>query len=123
MVTMRVLYFHQYFSTPSGSTGTRSYEMARCLISRGHQVIMVCGSGKMSNTGLRGEPVEGMRRGMVEGIDVIELDLPYSNYDSFLKRTWLFILFAWRSIGLALSLQYDLLFATSTPLTAGRRLS
>ena len=119
MVTMRVLYFHQYFSTPSGSTGTRSYEMARCLISRGHQVIMVCGSGKMSNTGLRGEPVEGMRRGMVEGIDVIELDLPYSNYDSFLKRTWLFILFAWRSIGLALSLQYDLLFATSTPLTAG----
>jgi len=116
---MRVLYFHQHFSTPSGSTGTRSYEMAQRLIARGHQVTMVCGSGKMASTGLSGEPVKGMRRGKVEGIEVIELDLPYSNYDSFLKRTWVFILFAWRSIGLALTLPYELLFATSTPLTAG----
>jgi glycosyltransferase involved in cell wall biosynthesis len=116
---MRVLYFHQYFSTPSGAAGTRSYEMAQRLIARGHQVTMVCGSGKFASTGLQGESVKGMRRGMVEGVEVIELDLPYSNYDSFLKRSWVFILFAWRSIGLALSLPYDLLFATSTPLTAG----
>ena len=116
---MRVLYFHQHFSTPSGSTGTRSYEMAQRLIARGHQVTMVCGSGQMAKTGLQGESVKGVRRGIVEGIEVIELDLPYSNYDSFLKRSWVFLLFAWRSIGLALSLPYDLLFSTSTPLTAG----
>jgi len=119
VVTMKVLYFHQYFSTPSGAAGTRSYEMAQRLIARGHQVTMVCGSGKFANTGLTDESVKGMRRGMVEGIDVIELDLPYSNYDSFLKRSWVFMLFAWRSVGLAWSLPYDLLFATSTPLTAG----
>ncbi len=116
---MRVLYFHQHFSTPSGSTGTRSYEMAQRLIARGHQVTMVCGSGQMASTGLQGESVKGIRRGLVDGIEVIELDLPYSNYDSFLKRSWVFMFFAWRSIGLALSLPYDLLFATSTPLTAG----
>jgi len=116
---MRVLYFHQYFSTPSGSTGTRSYEMAQSLITRGHEVTVVCGSGRMSSTGLSGKPVKGTRRGKVDGIDIIELDLPYSNYDSFLKRSWIFLLFAWQSIGLALSLKYDLLFATSTPLTAG----
>jgi glycosyltransferase involved in cell wall biosynthesis len=116
---MRVLYFHQHFSTPSGSTGTRSYEMAQRLLARGHEVTMVCGSGQLANTGLSGDAVKGMRRGMVDGIDVIELALPYSNYDSFLKRTWVFMLFALRSIGLALSLPYDLLFATSTPLTAG----
>ena len=119
MVSMRVLYFHQYFSTPSGSTGTRSYEMAQLLITRGHEVTVVCGSGRMSSTGLAGKPVKGTRRGKVDGIDIIELDLPYSNYDSFLKRSWIFLLFAWQSIGLALSLKYDLLFATSTPLTAG----
>lgn len=119
MVSMRVLYFHQYFSTPSGSTGTRSYEMAQSLITRGHEVTVVCGSGRMSSTGLAGKPVKGTRRGKVDGIDIIELDLPYSNYDSFLKRSWIFLLFAWQSIGLALSLKYDLLFATSTPLTAG----
>ena len=93
--------------------------MAQRLIARGHQVTVVCGSGQMANTGLLGESVKGMRRGEVDGIEVIELDLPYSNYDSFLKRSWVFILFAWRSIGLAFSLSYDLLFATSTPLTAG----
>jgi len=116
---MRVLYFHQHFSTPSGSTGTRSYEMAQRLLARGHEVTMVCGSGQMANTGLSGSAVKGMRRGMVDGIDVIELALPYSNYDSFLKRTRVFMLFALRSVGFALSLPYDLLFATSTPLTAG----
>ncbi len=119
MVTMRVLYFHQHFSTPSGSTGTRSYEMAQRLIARGHQVTIVCGAYSMGHTGLSGKTANGMRRGKVDGIDIVELDLPYSNYDSFLKRSWLFVMFAWRSIRLALTLSYDLLFATSTPLTAG----
>ena len=116
---MHVLYFHQHFSTPSGSTGTRSYEMAQRLIARGHSVTMVCGSGQMAQSGLSGPPAHGMRRGKVDGIEVIELCLPYSNYDSFLKRGWTFLLYAWRSVKLALSLEYDLLFATSTPLTAG----
>jgi len=54
----------------------------------------------------------------VEGIRIIELELPYSNYDSFLRRTWAFVRFAFRSVMLALRLDYDLAFATSTPLTA-----
>ena len=116
---MHVLYCHQHFSTPSGSTGTRSYEMAQRLIACGHSVTMVCGSGQMASSGLVGEPVDGMRRGHVDGINVIELCLPYSNYDGFLKRAWIFYLYAWRSVKLALRLEYDLLFATSTPLTAG----
>lgn len=80
---------------------------------------MVCGSSKMSSSGLQGEPVKGMRRGTVDGIDIIEICLPYSNYDTLIKRSWIFLRFAWRSIGLALRLNYDMLFATSTPLTAG----
>jgi glycosyltransferase involved in cell wall biosynthesis len=116
---MRILYFHQHFSTPSGSTGTRSYEMAQRLIAKGHSVTMVCGSGQMASSGLAGEPVNGIRKGSVDGIDVVEFCLPYSNYDGFLKRAWIFLLYAWRSVKLALRLDYDLLFATSTPLTAG----
>jgi hypothetical protein len=116
---MHVLYFHQHFSTPTGSTGTRSYEMAQRLLAHGHEVTMVCGSGQMASSGLTGKPVDGMRRGSVDGINVIELCLPYSNYDSFLKRAWIFWLYAWRGVKLALRLDYDLLFATSTPLTAG----
>lgn len=116
---MHILYFHQHFSTPDGSTGTRSYEMAQRLIARGHKVTMVCGSGQMASSGLKGEPAKGMRCGNVDGINVIELHLPYSNYYGLLKRAWIFIVFAWRSALLALKTDYDLLFATSTPLTAG----
>ncbi len=116
---MRVLYFHQHFSTPLGSTGTRSYEVARQLIQRGHQVTMVCGSGALADTGLTAEPRDGLRRGTVDGIDVIEICLPYSNYDSLWKRSLTFFRFAWRSVRIALREPYDLLFATSTPLTAG----
>lgn len=116
---MKVLYFHQHFSTPAGSAGIRSYEMARRLVARGHQVTMVCGSYSAGKTGLDQPFVKGMRRGMVNGIDVIELDLGYANSDGLLKRSWTFAKFALRSIGLALTERYDLVFATTTPLTAG----
>lgn len=116
---MRVIYFHQHFSTPKGSAGIRSYEMARRLLARGHQVTMVCGSYGGGETGLLQPFVEGRRRGTVDGIDIIEFDLAYSNTDGLVKRSMTFLKFAFRSIGLALTENYDVLFATTTPLTAG----
>jgi glycosyltransferase involved in cell wall biosynthesis len=116
---MKILYFHQHFSTPSGSTGTRSYEMARRLIERGHQVTMICGSGFLAKTGLSGEPINGIRRGTVDGIEIIEICVGYSNYDSLPKRALTFLKFAFKSCVIAWKKDYDLLFATSTPLTAG----
>ena len=116
---MKVIYFHQHFSTPKGSTGIRSYEMARRLVARGHQVTMVCGSYGGGETGIAVPFVNGMRRGEVDGIDIIEYDLAYSNSDGFFKRSMTFVKFALRSIGVALTARYDLAFATTTPLTAG----
>jgi glycosyltransferase involved in cell wall biosynthesis len=116
---MRILYYHQHFSTPHGSTGTRSYEMAKRLIKRGHSVLVVCGSYAGANTGLTDKFKNGQRRGFVEEIEVIELLLPYSNRDSFLKRTFTFLKFAYQSTFIALKENYDVLFATSTPLTIG----
>jgi glycosyltransferase involved in cell wall biosynthesis len=116
---MKVLYFHQHFSTPQGSSGTRSYEMARALLARGHAVTMVCGSHGAGKTGVPGAFAGGVRRGMVDGIDVIEFELPYSNKDGFVRRALTYFKFAGRSVKLALTETYDVLFATSTPLTAG----
>lgn len=116
---MHVLYFHQHFSTPSGAAGIRSYQMARRLIRHGHSVTMVCGSAGQADTGLEGPFVDGRRRGMVDGIDVVEFDLSYSNYDSLLKRTGTFLKYAWGSVKLVMRERYDLLFASTTPLTAG----
>lgn len=116
---MKVLYYHQHFSTPAGSTGNRSYAMAQRLIALGHEVTMVCGSYAGGQTGLNGPYVQGKREGLVDGIHVIELELPYSNRDGFLKRTFTFLKFAWRSSLIALRSDDDVVFATTTPLTAG----
>ena len=116
---MHVLYFHQYFTTPQGSGGLRSYQMARRLIERGHQVTMVCGSRGRSHTGLTGEPVHGIRTGETDGIRIIEVCIPYSNYDSLPRRSVTFLRLACRNVRIARKTSYDLLFATSTPLTAG----
>jgi glycosyltransferase involved in cell wall biosynthesis len=115
---MKLIYFHQHFSTPKGSTGTRSYEMAMRCLKEGHEVVMVCGSYSGGNTGLTSPFKWGRRCGVVDGIKIIEFDLSYSNSDGFIKRTFLFMFFALRSIVLALTFRYDVLFATSTPLTA-----
>lgn len=116
---MKILYFHQHFSTPKGATGIRSYEMARRLLARGHQVTMVCGSYGGGSTGLEGPFTRGKRKGLVDGIEIIEFDLAYSNSDGLFVRALSFLKFAMRSIGLALTERYDLIFATTTPLTAG----
>lgn len=116
---MKILYFHQHFVTPRGAGAIRSFAMAQRLIERGHQVTIICGSFVGGNTGLSGPYKKGMRRGLVDGIDVIELDLAYSNHDNNAKRSLTFLIFALRSVRLTLSEPCDLVFATTTPLTAG----
>lgn len=116
---MKILYFHQHFSTPQGATGIRSYEMAKHLVKNGHQVTMVCGSYSGGNTGLNHAFVNGRRKGNVHGIDIIEFELAYSNSNNLLSRTWIFMKYAMKSIYLSLTEDYDIVFATTTPLTAG----
>ncbi|MGF6862019.1 glycosyltransferase involved in cell wall biosynthesis [Rhodobacteraceae bacterium MBR-64] len=116
---MRILYFHQHFSTPQGSAGTRSYEMAQAALRAGHRVTMVCGSYAQGKTGLTGAFERGRRRGTVDGIDIIEFDLDYGNEMGFVARLGVFAKFALGSVRLALMEPCDVVFATTTPLTAG----
>lgn len=115
---MKVVYFHQHFNTPAGSVGTRSYEFARRLVARGHDVTVVCGSYRTAVTGLAGPYVGGKREGVVDGVTVIEHELPVGNADGLFKRAIAFLRFAWRSTFFALRADYDVVYATSTPLTA-----
>jgi glycosyltransferase involved in cell wall biosynthesis len=59
------------------------------------------------------------KKGKVDGIDVIQFDLEYSNHQSLFQRARIFLCYAFFSIYLALTMDYDQVFATSTPLTAG----
>ena len=115
---MKVLYFHQHFSSPNGSAGIRSYAMSRCLVERGHEVTLICGSYLGSDTGLVGPFTNGQRRGIVDGINVIELKLAYANTDGFLKRARTFFKYALGGLKFVFTEKYDLVFATTTPLTA-----
>ncbi len=116
---MKVLYYHQYFSTPAGPAGTRSYALARSLVEAGHQVQMVCLQDARTHTGLSGPFTAGRRSGLVDDIEVIEFDLPYSNHAGLLERALVFLRYSWQSLRLALRSDADLIFATTTPLTAG----
>lgn len=80
---------------------------------------MICGSYKVAQTGIKTPFLKGQRRGMVDGIEVLEFDLSYSNHHGFLRRTLTFISFSLRSTFVALFEPADIVFATSTPLTAG----
>ena len=82
---MHVLYFHQHFTTPKGAGGTRSYEMSQALLKKGHKVTLVCGSRFGANTEIQAPFVKGKRTGTVDGIDIIELELEYSNKQAFIK--------------------------------------
>jgi len=116
---MHVLYFHKHFFTSSLFTDYRSYEMARRLLARGHSVTVVCGDGLNCGNELPGKPDSTVRGGVVDGINIIELNFPCSAYDSFPKRAWCFLRYAWCCVKLALWARYDLLFAASPSLSAG----
>ena len=115
---MRVIYFHQHFTTPKIGGGTRSYEFAQKLIQRGHQVTMVSGGDK-SAFNLPATGKKNIYRGVVDGIDVIQIHVPYSNNDGKMARAKAFLRYATKSIHYAMHEDYDLIFCTTTPLTSG----
>ena len=114
---MKILYLHQHFSTPRGATGIRSYTMATQLVQSGHEVAVVCGSYNNGLTGLSGPFKGGCRVGKVNGFEVVEFELPYSNSDNLISRTRTFLSFSLQATKLALLRDYDIIVATTTPLT------
>jgi len=49
---MHILYIHQYFATPLGCTGTRSYEFARRWVAKGHKVTMLTSTSQLTGNDL-----------------------------------------------------------------------
>ncbi|WP_436529518.1 glycosyltransferase family 4 protein [Actinoplanes sp. HUAS TT8] len=104
---MRITYIHQYFKTPGMAGGTRSYEFARRLVERGHEVHVITGDPSGHHT----------RTSTEAGVVVHWLPVPYDNAMSYRRRLWAFLGFVGRASVEAGRLRHDLVFATSTPLT------
>jgi len=90
--------------------GTRSYEIARRLVARGHEVHMITSDRDPGGT-------SGGYQTDEDGITVHWLPVFYSNTLSNTSRIHAFLVFARRSLRKALHVPGDLVFATSTPLT------
>ena len=114
---MPILYLHQHFSTPDGSTATRSFAFARTLAMRGHRVTLATGRYQGAETGLAGAFRKGQREGRVAGFQVVELDIPCANAMGFAARGVAFLRYAAAAARLAFRVKPDLIIASSTPLT------
>jgi len=111
---MKIIYLHQYCKFPHENGGTRSYDLASAFIKLGHQVEMITStSNEKYKTGKRWIKIEQ------KGLIVHYIYLPYGNHLSYFKRSIVFFQFLWFTTIKLLSLNGDILLATSTPLTIG----
>lgn len=107
---MKILYLHQYFNTPEMSGGTRSFEMARRFVAEGHEVhIITSWREKTDNS--------SWFESEIAGINIHWLPVLYSNKMSFSDRIKAFFKFAVCAAIKSSSINADIVFATSTPLT------
>lgn len=114
---MRILYLHEHFSRPEGSTATRSFVNAQALAAAGHHVTLACGHYQGAETGLTGAFHRGARHGAMDGFELLEFDIACGNAQGLAARGAAFLRYAARASGLALRGGWDLVVASSTPLT------
>lgn len=107
---MKILYIHQYFNTDEMPGSTRSFEFAKRLTNNGNSVYMITSNWqKLSDKKFTTEA----------GIKVYWGSSTYSNKMNYLRRIISFTSFAFFALRKGLSLDYDLIIASSTPLTVG----
>ncbi len=120
---MRILYLSQYFPPEVGATQTRAYEMARYLVSAGHQVTMLT---EVPNhpSGIIPPEYQGKfwERSNLDGINVIRVWVKASPNKTFSTRMAFYLTYMLNAAlaGLVLARgRYDALVATSPPLFVG----
>ncbi len=111
--TMRLLYIAQYFTFPEQPSGTRAYDLATSFARNGIEVTVISSETHPGND----EPK--WKKIVRDGITVYKVRCAYDNKMSFKRRVWSFLKFAWFASQKGMSLDFDLILATSTPLTVG----
>lgn len=109
---MKLLYIVQYFRFPNESGGTRPYDLAASFVKNGIDVTIIT-SNTSGNQERKWEYVEK------EGLKIYYLDCVYNNKMGFGDRIKAFTTFFINASKKALSIDYDLMLASSTPLTNG----
>lgn len=113
---MKILYFYQYFGTPRGGWSTRVYEFTRRWVSAGHRVTVVTSPYDKSDIPAGKRLVSTL---MIDGIEVIVINIKQSNKHPLLYRFLTFSAFSVLGVYYSLRLKYDILIASSGPITIG----
>ncbi len=108
---MNILYIAQYFNLPTEAGGTRAYWIAKRMVDRGHNVVMITTDGDDRHK----EKVE-----IHDGIEIHYIVNPYNNKMSKGRKVLAFVRFIRLAIFEAKKINgIDMVYATSTPLTVG----
>lgn len=100
---------HQHFNTPQRGGAIRSYYLAKALVDRGIETIVISGHNE-----------KNYRLENIEGIDVHFLPIAYDNTFGFWKRSFSFIHYLFSSVRLAKQFRdVSTCYAISVPLTIG----
>lgn len=109
---MKLLYIVQYFKFPDEPGGTRPYDLASSFVKNGIDVTIIT----TNTSGLQKNKWDYLIR---DGLKIHYLDCAYSNKMGFADRIKAFTKFFINASKKALLIDYDLMLASSTPLTNG----
>lgn len=109
---MKLLYLHQYFAFPEGSSGTRSYDLAKEFVKKGIDVTVITANGSFKT-----DPSQRWTYVEREGIKFWVLNCEYSHMMPIRQRIKSFLKFSYYSSKKAVEIKSDVVLATSTPLT------
>ena len=109
---MKILYIVQYFRFPDQTGGTRPYDLASAFVKHGHDLTVL-------TSDISGEAEQKWTLEERDGLKVYRLDCPYDNKMGFFQRIMAFCKYFTQASIKQFSLDYDVMLASSTPLTNG----
>ena len=109
---MKILYIVQYFRFPDEVGGTRPYDLASAFVKHGHDVTVL-------TSDITGKAKQKWTLIVRDGLKVYRLDCPYDNNMGFFQRVQAFCKYFTQASIKQFSLDYDVMLASSTPLTNG----
>jgi len=115
---MRILYLHQYYCPPGGHGNNRSRDLTHRWQAAGHDITVLTSPAYFPDSL---QPSGSHSEFEDEGVRVIALNVDYAHEMPFRQRVraWIKFFFRAQRHSFRLSNDYDLIYASSTPLTIG----
>ncbi len=106
---MKVLILHQHFNHPVKGGAIRSYYLAKALIDKGFETVVITGYNEKI-----------YKNEIIDGIEIHYLPVAYDNKFGFAARSFSFLKYNWAAIQMANKIQnINYCYAISVPLTIG----